>query len=349
MIKVSKSNQNKDKYFWLPVGDENLASSRLRCYYLHNEFLKLGILSYKGNFKIVNTYIIQKRFDIKALFIIALAKIFNAKVILDIDDVKPEDKDWERRILLFGNLVDAITTATDNQLIFVKKCLTEIQKNITTFYCFENPIDYNISTINYKRSISNKKTLNIGWFGNAGNFNLHREFKLLNEKGYNLVIIADYNPYPNSEICNLKFIKWNRNEFHIQLLNNIDICLLSHFGDKLTESKSANKLIASIAIGVPVIASSTPAYTKIARKFGIANYLYTTEDTIIENIKKLSDVNSRINYLKCRNLNEFNDYTSKSIALKYLKFANLVKKKNENSLIFLSKAFFYLLKMRIVK
>ena len=24
-------------YNWLPAGDENLASSRLRCYYLHNE------------------------------------------------------------------------------------------------------------------------------------------------------------------------------------------------------------------------------------------------------------------------------------------------------------------------
>lgn len=334
-----------ETYFWLTAGDENLASSRLRCFYLHREFLKLGIFSSCNVFKFVSVYVIQKRLDLKALIIAFLAKLFNAKLILDIDDVKLNDKDWEKRIQLFGNLVDAITTATEQQLNIIQKTLLPNQLNKITFYYFENPIDYennaNTNIPNFKSS-----DLTIGWFGNAGNFNLYNEFNKLHELGYNLLIIADNNPFKNSKLESLKFIKWDREKFNSQLINNIDICVLSHFGDELSESKSANKLIASIAIGVPVIASYTPAYSKIAKSFGIEDYLYADIDDLIIKVKKLTILNNRINYLSIRNTKILNEYNTHNIALSFNDFTKKLQKNSLPNFINYLKTFLYLLYFR---
>jgi len=285
-----------NSYCWLPAGNEDNASSRLRCYYLHRYFLQNEVKSKIGFSTSANVSIIQKRLDYRALFFSLLSWRNKSKIILDIDDLNPTSIDWTLRIKLFSRIVDGISAASDEQLKILKEQLSEKQKKRIAFFVFENPIDYSFDMTNSSdiQRIKDKK-IAVCWFGNSGTFNLEDEVRLILKAGYNFLVISDKNPLEKNS--NISFISWNRSNFAMELIKNADICILSHYGSNVFLAKSANKMIASIFLGVPVVASKTPSYTKIAKLCGVENFLYDTPQSILPILKKLQDDSARNSYI----------------------------------------------------
>lgn len=342
--------RSKAKFLWLPLGDENLASSRLRCYVLNRELGKANVSSKLGFIDIATVYVIQKRLDLKAVLFIFFARLCGGKVILDIDDVLLDNIDWQRRVRYFGCAVDAITTATAEQMLIVKNCLSSNELNRVSFFVFENPIDYFNEAFNPVIKRKNNEVLRIGWFGNSANFNLFEEFELINSMGFSLVIISDENPFANFKIdYKVHFIKWNKSTFETDFCSNIDICILSHFGGTLVSSKSANKLVASIYLGVPVIASSTPAYSRILNLFNKSEYLYTSLSDLGLKLSKLSNLNERITYMAIRESENFEEFSPRKTALNFYEFSNTLSKKNSFFAISLVKIFVHIMKFKFHK
>ena len=285
-----------NRYCWLPAGGKDTASSRLRCYYLHEYFIENGIYSKIGYSKSSNVSIIQKRLDYKALFFSYFSWRDDSKIILDIDDLNPDNFDWVIRIKLFANIVDGITASTGEQLQIIKDQLSNKQKDSISFFPIEDTIDYSadIKKIkNIERAGNDKKT--VCWFGNSGTFNIQDEAKIILKFGFRFLIISDKNPMKDNE--GVDFMVWNQLNFPVDLVSNSDICIFSHFGNNVTMAKSANKMVASIALGIPVIASTTPAYTRVAELCGFFDLLYSDIQNLQLILKKISNNSRRGDYM----------------------------------------------------
>jgi len=313
----------KIKIRWLRAGDVTLASTRLRCY-MQDKYLRSKSMD-SSTIRILdgNILILQKRMDLHALFIALFYSFRGKKVILDIDDVNYMSWDWRYQVQLFSNFVGGISTATKNQLILIENCMNHNDLDRPLLFDLENPIDYFLDMEEIKRLHAKKKNSVgdpvLGWFGNSSSFNLRNEVLELTSLGYKFVIISDINPI-SEDIRNLKFIKWELDNFVEILVNSVNICILSHYGDKNFSAKSANKMLTCLAAGIDVFVTDTPQYKLIAEKLSRRDFIYKDTIDLIEKIKT---------YRKNIDIDEIssilNEFTIDNYTNRYLTFANKVK------------------------
>lgn len=82
-------------------------------------------------------------------------------------------------------------------------------------------------------------------------------------------------------------IKWSRNSF--SLINTFDIAVIPVFFDnKEAFSKSSNRVIQSMALGLPVLASPIPSYSKVIED-GLNGYICNNLDDWINKLKYIQD------------------------------------------------------------
>ena len=318
-----------NRYCWLPVGGKDNASSRLRCFNLHEYFIENGINSKIGYNKSSNMSIIQKRLDCKALLFSYLSWKNGSRVILDIDDLNPGSIDWVIRIKLFANIVDGITAATDGQLKIIKDQLSIKQRSRISFFSFENPIDYSAGIVKYTNSKKvNNKINTVCWFGNSGTFNVYIEVEIVLKTGCRFLIISDKNPMENN--ADVDFIAWNRLNFPIEFAKKVDICILSHYGSGVSMAKSANKMVASIALEVPVIASKTPAYSGVAQLCGASGFLYNDTQDFQLILKRLMDSSERERYIDIAKPRIIDKFSISSVSLGLDIWCKKLQKKTKN-------------------
>jgi hypothetical protein len=73
--------------------------------------------------------------------------------------------------------------------------------------------------------------------------------------------------------------------------------LLSHDGTAADRSKSNNRMISSIAWGVPAIVSRTPEYERTAREAGVTGALFDTPAQMVAAIERHRPAAARAAYL----------------------------------------------------
>ncbi len=83
-----------------------------------------------------------------------------------------------------------------------------------------------------------------------------------------------------------------------------DVCLLSHqsFDFSLaTWSKSENKAVLAMTLGLPVAASRTPAYRRLLAGCGLSDFLFSSRAELAAVLRRLADRPTRVDYLrKCQ-------------------------------------------------
>ncbi len=214
-------------------------------------------------------------------------------LIFDIDDF-PDSKIFLKRSNFLISLADVVTTATPEQKKILGRIYSEV--DLDRVIPFPNPIDYDI-TQPIRKIHKPKGRLKIVWFGNSEN---------LPEK-----IIEPISSISNSEFCIItnatteikkkfsqcNFLEWSYDDFS-SVLQEFDVCVLSHAGDEFENSKSANKMVTSIMHGVPVVASQTPDYQRLAIFSSVSRYLYHDRLTLLKNIEHLRDATVRNQYLQ---------------------------------------------------
>lgn len=85
---------------------------------------------------------------------------------------------------------------------------------------------------------------------------------------------------------------------YAQILQSCHLCLLSHEGGWHARMKSAHKMATAIGLGVPVLASATPDYQRMASRLGVPQAIVTGPAMLRQRIDSLRVCQARIAYLQ---------------------------------------------------
>jgi hypothetical protein len=280
------------KISFLPLGDANIASSRLRCYKLKDGLEKKNILCQIGFDDSCDILFIQKKTDEIALESAALCRQKGKILIFDIDDF-PECPIFRKNSQTLASQADAITTATPEQ----KKIACSIFKRIpeSKVFCLPNPIDYDLVTPN-KKIHDVSIPLKIVWFGNIENYPEWLMGPLSTLKDVELHAITNVSSDILREYPYINFHDWTYSDFS-EMISSFDLCILDHSGSEIINSKSANKMVTAISHGLPVLASRTPDYQRLAKFAGVDDWLFENVNTLLDHVERLRDPSCRNNYI----------------------------------------------------
>lgn len=281
------------EFCFLPLGDQSIASSRLRCFSIHNALIKAGFSSKIGFSEKCKILIIQKRTDTLALKAAIKCQKDGGILIFDIDDF-PESEKFRKKAQLLASLATAITCATPEQKKIAEYLFVDVEKS--RIFCFPNPVDYELERpIN--REHSNVGPLKVGWFGNVENFPNRLVNELSEVSGVELHAITNFSQEMVDKFKDCTFHKWSYCNFS-SILCSLDVCILSHFGTEIYNAKNANKMITAISHGLPVIASDTPDYRRLAKACGVDEYLFLDYEKLVECVNKMRDPDCRMRYIQ---------------------------------------------------
>lgn len=241
------------KIGFLPLYDENGASSRLRVYTLHRELLKLGhdsriLKFYEDQIEwLPDVLVVQKHRDPKLL---TTFQNFKGISIYDFDDTECND--------VLPTLNVSLVT-TDTQIHLDQAPLRAGQKAAV----IADPIDFCPDA-----PLARSEGKYVCWFGHQANLTPRVEAKLVE------IAAAGY------EVLQ---VNW-RSDFAATLRQYASCCFLSHAGQD--QGKSNNKALLALAQGIPVIGHASVAYRDLLEDAAndSRSYVYLDDD-LIENIK----------------------------------------------------------------
>lgn len=253
------------------------ASTRLRVYYLHRALSRYRDLTSTIGYSAADVLIIQKVCHEKLLRTLERSK--HRLVIFDYQDEIQRDK-WFRPVIAHCSLV-----LVDNE---------ERRKQFESFklgkevVVLEDCIDYGIAAPMAASPINKR----IAWFGNYPNIaSVDWQAELLPRLGYEFVAITDASKVKRVLRCSA--LQWKMETF-IPTLRRFGTSILSH---RRANRKSANKLITSIAAGVPAIVESSASYEAILRACNLDYAICPDATSLKIALAKLGDHTIRTDYL----------------------------------------------------
>jgi len=280
------------KFSFLPLGDENIASSRLRCYRIQDALERSGFTSRIGFDAFCDILLIQKKCDERAIDAAFACKRKSGILIFDIDDF-PDIPGFLHKAQLLVSIADVVTTATPEQGTLAGKLFSGLSGD--RIFCLPNPVDYNLAGPRKKlHEVCNP--LKIVWFGNVENFPERLLSSASTTRDFEFHAITNASAGVRERYSNCHFHEWNYKNFS-DTLSQFDVCLLNHQGTEILNAKSANKMVTAIVHGLPVVASRTPDYQRVAHLAGLDDWLYDDETTLYACLNKLTDPAIRNSYI----------------------------------------------------
>ena len=260
----------------------SFASTRIRLFYPNNSINTYHSDKYKSTIGFdINSdiLIIQKKIDNQTL---TYVKSFEGFKVFDFDDPVHNNQHFKEMM----NHVDIVTTDTlgrkehFDSLDTGKECIV-----------IEDCLDYGIVDLLDTPTVSNK----ISWFGNYPNAqSIQWMIPHIIDTKFELNLITDARNI-NVQPPIIK-TQWGLDTF-VNDLRQSNICTLSHLGSD-AGVKSNNKMIASIACGVPCIVNASRSYEELAKEFNL-DYSITNDPLSLKNaLNILNDIENRKKYLR---------------------------------------------------
>ena len=308
------------------IGDINVASSRLRSYYLFNLGKEFGLEILRPSRFIealdCDVIHIQKILSLKIIINIILFRIFRKVVIFDIDDQPGKKIKSFLGCLLIMYLASVITVDTESRKIFWNKYL--FFKKIVVI---NDVADTNDVHLKFNLRIYDTEKIKFFWLGHKSNIaSIEKFIEILKiNKKYQLTICTNENEIPNlfDKYPHVRFLAWNKD---IVFDNTIEaqFMILNHNFDLSSILKSDNKMILAILAGFIPIVSRTPSYSKLASELNSSYLVFDSFDEVIciaENISK-----KKIDLFNNYNLNFIiTNYSRKAVLSKFLNQILLIK------------------------
>jgi hypothetical protein len=296
------------KISWVPMYDDvkNFASTRIRLFYPNNSINQYHNDKYESRIGFdINSdiLIIQKKIDLQTL---SYVKSFEGLVIFDFDDPVHNNS-------LFSEMMDHVDLITTDTL--GRKEHFDSLNTGKMCYVIEDCLDYGIVDLYETPNVENS----VSWFGNYPNVSsIEWTIPHIFDCGFGLNLITDsrHLRVPNP----ITITQWNLDTF-VHELRKSNICLLSHKGSD-SGVKSNNKMIVSIASGVPCIVNESRSYEELSKEFNleycIGNDMYSLKSAL----RILNSKEKRKDYLK-----EIQPYIINSLSTKVIteKLINLIK------------------------
>jgi hypothetical protein len=260
----------------------NFASTRIRLYYPNNSINQYHKDKYESSigFNITSdVLIIQKKITSQTLLYV---ECFEGLVIFDFDDPVHDQS-------LFNDFIKHVDIVTTDTL--GRKEHFDSLKTGKDCFVIEDCLDYGIVDLYDTPDFTN----NVVWFGNYPNItSIEWAIPSVLDFGFNLNLITQGKSVLVQN--KVKINEWNLNTF-VNDLRKSNICLLSHKGSD-SGVKSNNKMIVSIACGIPCIVNESRSYEELAKKFNLDYCIVSDVKSLKSSLKMLNDKEKRKEYLK---------------------------------------------------
>jgi hypothetical protein len=303
---------------FLPAGDVTVASSRLRVHAIARELRSAGVpvsLDYAPR---TDVLIVQKRLDEERLNLVRRARSEGSFIVYDVDDLGDALFYWTTPQLFEQMMADAdlVLTATEKQ----REQLAHLGRSAATA-TLPCPIDYFPKRPMAPRRNS-ARTLRVLWFGSHSNIGLLERYlePLLAMQDVQPVVVTNVERtaelakrYPSVEVA-----PWALETF-VHLLRSADITLLMHAGSDADRAKSNNKMVTSVAWGVPAVVSRTPDYLRTAIELGVEHSVFEGVSDFAQRIEGLREHRARRAYVALAQPRVWRRYAGAVIALQLLK------------------------------
>jgi hypothetical protein len=293
------------KISWVPMYDDvkNFASTRIRLFYPNQSINTYHSDKYESNIGFdINSdiLIIQKRIDNQTL---TYVKAFEGFKVFDFDDPVHNNPHFREMM----EHIDIVTTDTlgrkehFDSLGTGKECIV-----------VEDCLDYGVVDILDTPDVYNK----IAWFGNYPNaHSIQWMVPHIIETRFELDLITDARNI-NVQPPIVK-TQWGLDTF-VGDLRKSNVCALSHLGSD-AGVKSNNKMIASIACGVPCIVNSSRSYEELSKEFNLDYAIANDVHSLKNALNILNNIHNRRRYLKDIQPFILNSLSTKVITEKLIK------------------------------
>ncbi|MEM7454871.1 MAG: hypothetical protein AAF456_11030 [Planctomycetota bacterium] len=278
-------------FCWLPAGDRDTASSRLRCWLPHDLMTASGVESHVGEPKPADFVVVQKKVTETVIEFALQAKEAGSRIVYDVDDSGDALWYWAPPKLCFQmlNLADIVTTDTPERAEWLRKPMPRL-KTETWF----NPVDYGPQET-VRQPVQARNELRIFWFGSTSTLSSLRPYaEAIARTPATRLVVCTGDEAPQN--LDAEYIPWNRDTF-IETLQGCDVTCMMHDGSVYNRMKSNHKMTTSICWGIPAIVSATPDYQRAAEKLGVEEFVFSGPSQLHSAIERLRTPQSRINYL----------------------------------------------------
>lgn len=305
------------KISFLPAGDHTTASSRIRIYSVQAALAARGVECRNQYWPDADVLLAQKRVTRE---ILAQALAFKAKggrVVYDCDDLGRALHDWAPAAL-FKQMLALADVVTTNSTMFQNILLSDF--GVKRVAIVPDVVDYYL-TAPVSRPVRSGENLRVLWFGNRGNLHLVVKYlrRFLAIPRCELVICTD----PNAHLSVFStppcaFEPWSIERFP-EILSSCDLTFLPHDGRLEDRAKSSNRMITSIAWGVPAIISHTPEYRRTADLIHFPECVVTAPDALPAVVEAMRPAEVRTRYLAQAQAVVWRDHSPDAVADRLLR------------------------------
>lgn len=283
---------------FLPADRFDTASSRIRVYSLLEPLTRLGVRPRIGAQAGLDALFVQKRLDSRIVAQSRQAKQSGTLVLYDCDDLGDALANFASPSLLAEmlSLADVVTTNSEG----VREILCRDHGPL--------PVEILPDTVDYwlrepvKDAPPPAETLRLLWFGNVSNLAMvQRYFAPLRALPSCKLTICTHlgqeGALPEIDPARVELATWTLESFP-SLLRSCHLSLLMHDGASVDRAKSNNRMIASIAWGVPAIVSRTPEYERTAILAGVPESVFDGAQDVAAVVEAHRSVDARRRYLE---------------------------------------------------
>ena len=307
----------------LSAGDINAASARLRCFFLGQKLKELGAEVWINEAPAQTDIVfVQKRINAQILNYVSIAKQRGAIIIYDLDDYGPAlawlniDPEVEKRFL---SLCDIITTDTQARCDYLSSDLK--YKDVGAKRVIPDPIDYMLEPRSQPVQMSTHAWRG-AWFGNYVNIIPAAPYLQMLPSDSALAAFDVFTNAQSLMAIKEKFPTFGYHAWELETfvhnLSTYDFTVLIHNQDIEGEQKSNNKMLVSLALGIPPFVSNTAAYRDTAHAIGLPELIVKSPHELAHKLSSqdlIMELRHRLRDAQC--LDYLDALSATQVALKF--------------------------------
>lgn len=266
----------------------------------------------------LDVLIVQKKLTEERLAIAQRAKADGCLLVYDIDDLGEALWYWTTPSLLEQILhnADLVITATEEQREQLR-----VLHNTEPIAVVPCPIDY-LPTAPGPAQVRAGGTLRVLWFGSHSNLGLLEPYlePLMALRDVQPVIVTNAACLSalSARHPSIECVAWSLDSF-VTVLRGTDLTTLMHDGSAADRSKGNNKMVTSIAWGVPAVVSRTPDYERTAIELGVEGAVFDGPEDFASAIERLRQPRARSAYLRRAQPRVWRRYAGPAVARQLLR------------------------------
>lgn len=300
---------------FLPASNENTASSRIRAFSLQAALSKKNLWARIGYDENTEVLIVQKRVSPEILDHARELKLRGGAVIYDFDDFGPALHYWAPDSLLreILPLADLVTTNT----VGFRDLMTSAHA-VAGIALIPDIVDYYLDRV-VTNPVRSERRLRILWFGNRSNLHLIHKYAATLQRVPDAEIVICTDEHARADVpqhSSFRFEPWRLATFP-GILQSSDLSFLPHDGSAADRAKSNNRMITSIAWGVPAIVSRTPEYERTAGMIGYPETTFASHSELEAAIDLMRSPAARSRYLAHAQPIIWSVHSSEAVATHY--------------------------------